>query len=105
MGKAVKTIFVTVLVLSLSACVAGSGESAHAAGGGVVAQLLLGFWHGIIAPLTLLGEIVNRFLPHLLPWRLHLYEIKAVGVAYDIGFYFGLAGGPSVVWHRWSRRA
>jgi hypothetical protein len=93
-----------VVVLALSACVAGSGESAHAASGGVLSQLLLGFWHGVIAPVTLIGEIINRFAPNALPWRVHLYETKAVGVAYDLGFYLGLAGGPTVIGSRWSRR-
>lgn len=92
------------LALALGACVAGSGESAHAASGGIVAQLLLGLWHGILAPLTLIGEIINRFAPHLLPWHVRLYETKAAGVAYDIGFYLGLAGTPSLAWNRWSRR-
>lgn len=92
------------VVLTLSACVAGSGESQHAAEGGMLAQLLLGFWHGIIAPVTLIGEIINRFAPHVLPWTVHLYETKASGVAYDVGFYFGLMGGPSIIWTRRSRR-
>ena len=93
-----------VVTLSLSACIAGSAESAHAASGGWIQALLLGVWHGIIAPLTLIGEVINAFLPHLLPWRLHLYETRGAGVAYDVGFYFGLVGGPSAAWGGWSRR-
>lgn len=83
------------VALGLSACVAGSGESANAASGGMLSQFLLGLWHGIIGPVTLIIEIVNRFFPHLLPWKAHLYETKAAGLAYDVGFYLGLAGGPS----------
>lgn len=88
-------------VLALSACVAGSGESGHAASGGLLAQLLLGFWHGLIAPITLIGEVINRVFPHVLPWQVHLYETKASGAAYDVGFYLGLAGGPSLAVRRW----
>jgi len=93
-----------ILVLGLSACVAGSGEAAHAASGGAISQILLGFWHGVIAPLTLLGEIITHFAPHLLPWHVGFYETKAAGAAYDFGFFIGLAGGPSVLGSRWRRR-
>lgn len=88
------------LALALTACVAGSGDAAHAASGGALWQFLLGLWHGIIAPLILIGEIIARFFPHALPWRLHLYESEAAGVAYDVGFYLGLAGGPSFALRR-----
>jgi hypothetical protein len=104
MRQAVRIASAAALALLLGACVAGSAESQHAAAGGLLSQLLLGFWHGVIAPVTLIGEIINRFAPHLLPWRLRLYEARATGVAYDVGFYFGLAGGPTVVWSRWPRR-
>jgi len=104
MKRPLQILTATLIVMTLSACVAGSGESAHAAAGGLVSQVLLGFWHGLIAPLTLIGEIVTRVAPHLLPWHVHLYETRATGVAYDVGFYLGMAGTPSFAWHRWSRR-
>jgi len=104
MNNARKILTLAVLTAGLSACVAGSGESAHAAAGGGVSQILLGFWHGILAPLTLLGEIVNHFAPHLLPWKVGFYETKAAGAGYDFGFFLGLAGGPSFLGSRWSRR-
>lgn len=100
MKPSAKAVALTILLLALAACVAGSGDSAHAADGGFLSQLLLGFWHGLIGPVTLLVELVGRFLPHLLPWKAHLYETKAAGVAYDLGFYFGLAGGPVIAWSR-----
>lgn len=104
MNNAGKILAVAVLAAGLSACVAGSGEAAHAAGGGAISQILLGFWHGVIAPLTLLGEIINHFAPHLLPWKVGFYETRAAGVAYDFGFFLGLAGAPSFIGSRWSRR-
>jgi hypothetical protein len=94
----------TLLLLALGACVAGSAESHHAAAGGLLSQGLLGFWHGIIAPATLLVEVINHFAPHALPWDLHMYEATGTGWAYDVGFYFGLLGGPGAVFGGWSRR-
>jgi hypothetical protein len=93
-----------VLLLALSACVAGSEESHHAAAGGLISQGLLGLWQGIIAPATLLVEVINHFAPKALPWQLHMYETTGTGWAYDIGFYFGLLGGPGAVLGGWSRR-
>jgi hypothetical protein len=100
MKPIVKIAAAGVVLLTLAACVAGSPDAAHAATGGWVSQLLLGLWHGLIGPVTLLVEIINRFAPHLLPWKTHIYETKATGVAYDVGFYLGLAGTPVVVWSR-----
>jgi hypothetical protein len=104
MKHAVRTAVAVAIVVGLSACAAGSGESQHAAAGGMLSQLLLGLWHGIIAPVTLIVEILNKLAPHLLPWQAHLYESKGTGVAYDVGFYFGLAGGPPIVFRSWPRR-
>jgi hypothetical protein len=98
--RALRIAAVMVAALALAACAAGSADSTHAASGGMLSQALLGFWHGVIAPLTLIGEIINRFFPHLLPWQVHMYETKATGAAYDLGFYLGLAGGPSFVFGR-----
>jgi len=92
-----------VLLLALSACVAGSAESHHAAAGGLIPQLLLGFWHGIIGPFMLIVEVINHFAPHALPWQVHMYETAGTGWAYDVGFYFGLIGGPGVIVGRWRR--
>lgn len=103
MNHALKIGVGMAVVLALSACVAGSGEAQHAAAGGTLSQLLLGVWHGIIAPVTLIVEIINKLAPHVLPWQAQLYE-KDSGVAYDVGFYFGLAGGPPIVFRSWPRR-
>ena len=95
-----KMVLAVGLMVALTACVAGSAESHHAAAGGAVSHFFLGLWHGMIAPVTLIIEIVDRFLPHRLPWSAHLYETSAAGALYDLGFYIGLSGGPLVVWSR-----
>jgi len=38
------------------------------------------------------------------PWAIRLYETKADSVAYDVGFFLGLGGGPTIVVRRWRRR-
>ncbi len=91
-------------LLALGACAAGSADSHHAAMGGDLPQFLLGLWHGVIAPITLIIEIINRLVPHALPWATHLYEKDGTGTAYDVGFYLGLAGGPPIVLTGWRRR-
>ncbi len=100
MNQAAKAVTLSIILLALGACVAGSADSAHTAEGGTLAQFFLGFWHGLIGPVTLIVEIVGKFFPHLLPWKAHLYEAKAQGVGYDLGFYLGLAGSPVIVWSR-----
>ena len=105
MKQSIKIGCAVVALLALGACTAGTSASHEAAAGGDLSQLLLGFWHGIIAPVTLIVEAVNRLAPHTLPWSLRMYEPGGTGVAYDVGFYFGLAGGPSLAWGSWRRRA
>ena len=90
------------VVLVLAACTAGTPESQHAAAGGLLSQILLGFWHGFIAPVTLIVEVVNHFAPNALPWHLHMYEATGTAMPYDVGFYLGMAGSPSLFF--WSRR-
>jgi len=98
----VKAIMLTAPLLILAACAAGGPESHQAAGGGPISLFLLGLWHGIIAPVTLLVEIGHKFLPHVVPWTIRLYETKADSVLYDLGFYLGLAGAPTFAVRRWS---
>ena len=103
-GRLLKVAGLTLAVLALGACAAGSDASHHAAAGGMVSQLFLGLWHGIIAPVALLVEVVNVLSPHTLPWQLRLYEPSGTGVAYDVGFYFGILGGPGMILGGWSHR-
>ena len=93
------------VIVSLGGCAAGSSESRGAVQGGLLAQFLLGVWHGIIAPATLLLEVINRISPALLPWTAHFYEVRGTGVEYDAGFYLGLTGSPLIAWSRWSGRS
>lgn len=97
-------VLATGLLLALGACAAGSPAAEHAASGGVLAQFILGFWHGLIAPVTLIVEVINRLMPHVIAWSPHMFESKATEVPYDVGFYLGLAGGPTFVWSRRPRR-
>jgi hypothetical protein len=85
------------LTLFLAACAAGTPQAAQTAHEGPISLIVLGFWHGLIAPITLIVEVIRKFLPGVLPLNWHLYETGAAGVPYDVGFYFGLAGGPSFV--------
>ena len=104
MRTSARLVFAVVLISLLAACVAGSADSQHAAQSGVISQLVLGLWHGIIAPFTLIGEIINRIAPGLLPWKIGFFETANHDVLYDIGFYFGIAGGPPIIISGWSRR-
>lgn len=91
------------VALGLTACAAGTPDATHTAAGGPLSELVLGFWHGLIAPITLLVEVIHRYIPGVIPLSWRLYEGSGVGVPYDIGFYFGLAGGPSFLfWRRGS---
>ena len=103
MRNAVRIAGAVGLCLVLGACVAGGVESQHTAASGEIPQFVLGFWHGLIAPVTLIVEIINRFAPHALPWQPHMYERANTSVAYDVGFFIGMAGGPSLAWRRGRR--
>lgn len=92
------------MVLAVSACAAGTTESHHAVQNGVLPQLLLGFWHGLIGPFTLIGEIIEKLAPGALPWKFRFFETTATDVIYDVGFFLGIFGGPSVIWTGSTRR-
>ncbi len=104
MKRTVKVASALALVLLLGACVAGSAESGHAASSGELAQFFLGIWHGLIGPVMLVVEVIDRLAPHVLPWSVRFYEAKGTGVAYDVGFYLGLAGSPVALLSGLSRR-
>jgi hypothetical protein len=101
--KQTSRVLVIVALLSLGACVAGSGEATHMAMKGGLAQFILGLWHGLIAPLTMILEVLDHLDPGLLPWKVHIYQAAAQGIFYDLGFYIGIAGSPVVIWSRGRR--
>ena len=50
---------------------------------GRVAGILLGLWHGIIAPIMLVGSLFNP--------ALQMYEVHNNGAEYNLGYLFGVA--------------
>ena len=88
-----------VIAVILAACAAGTPDASRAASGGALSELVLGFWHGLIAPITLLIEVIHRYAPNVLNLTWRMYGSNG-SVPYDIGFYFGLAGGPSLFFWR-----
>ncbi|MBC7769839.1 MAG: hypothetical protein H7124_13740 [Phycisphaerales bacterium] len=87
----------TLLALGLSACTAGSSDAQQAAQSSGLSVFALGFWHGLIAPLTLLVQAINEFATTALPWSPRMYQ-EGAGVVYDLGFFVGIIAGPSILW-------
>jgi len=50
---------------------------------GRVAGIAQGLWHGIIAPVTLIGSFFNT--------NLEMYEVHNTGREYNLGYLFGVA--------------
>ena len=50
---------------------------------GRVAGIVQGLWHGLIAPITLIGSFFNP------TWQ--IYEVHNDGVGYNLGYLFGVA--------------
>jgi hypothetical protein len=101
MTPRLKIVLAIGTTLLLAACAAGTPDAARTASEGPISLIVLGFWHGLIAPITLIVEVVRKFFPGVLPLNWHLYETGAASVPYDVGFYFGLAGGPGILISRW----
>ncbi len=104
MKPALKVLAVAAPLLILAACAAGGVDSHRAAQANPLLQLVLGLWHGIIAPVTLVAEIGREIAPKMFPWSFRFYESTHSTVLYDIGFYAGLLGAPTVVLRRWDSR-
>ena len=103
MNRTATRIGAVALLLCLGACAAGSGEAQVTASSGLIGQFVLGLWHGFIAPLTLIVEVINYFAPHVLPWHPKMFESSA-GIPYDVGFYLTVSGGPHLFWAHRRRR-
>jgi hypothetical protein len=104
MNKASNAALLAFLLVALAACAAGSDASHQAVHNGAISQIALGFWHGLIAPITLIGEIIQKVSPKTLAWSFRFYEPDGTGVLYDIGFFVGLVAGPSALWTGSRRR-
>ena len=50
---------------------------------GRVAGIVQGLWHGLIAPITLIGSFFNP--------DMQMYEVHNNGKEYNLGFLFGVA--------------
>jgi hypothetical protein len=50
---------------------------------GRIAGLILGLWHGIIAPVMLVGSFFNA--------AMQIYEVHNNGVEYNLGYLIGVA--------------
>ena len=70
-------------VLVLTACAAGANEAVGIVDAdGDVAGFWLGFWHGLIAPITLLISLFKD--------GVNVYEVHNNGNWYDFGFVFAI---------------
>jgi hypothetical protein len=58
-------------------------EQDKAAPDGQVAGIVQGLWHGLIAPVTLVGSFFNP------DWQ--MYEVHNNGKEYNLGYLFGVA--------------
>lgn len=50
---------------------------------GAVAGLIQGLWHGIIAPIMLIGSFFNPVM--------QIYEVHNNGIEYNVGYMVGIA--------------
>jgi hypothetical protein len=84
--NAKKIIMLALVGLVLSGCTFAGDSSALTAG---TPGFLMGIWHGIIAPYTL---IVRFFLD------IKMYAIPNTGIGYDVGFLLGIIGAIPLGW-------
>ena len=72
-------LLVVALMLTATACAAGSNE---VAGAPHTAGFWLGLWHGVILPITFIVSLFND--------RVGVYEVHNNGHWYDFGFVLGI---------------
>ena len=58
-------------------------EQSKADAAGRVAGIVQGLWHGLIAPITLIGSFFNP--------DMQMYEVHNNGREYNLGYLFGVA--------------
>jgi len=95
-------VFVTILLVLTTGCAPGTdievntpattielttpGPNPHVNepdANGRLAGLVQGLWHGLIAPVTLVGSFFNE--------NMQIYEVHNNGVEYNLGFLLGVA--------------
>lgn len=67
--------------LMLVSCLPGDGKNTAAKSAG----FFTGFWHGIVAPVSLVVQIFNP--------DIRVYEPLNTGFWYDLGFWLAISGG------------
>jgi len=85
-------ILIGLTVVTMIACVPGSGEFHKENPAG----FLFGIWHGWIAPISLIVSVFNH--------SVRIYEINNTGFWYDFGFYIAIIsgfGGVSLTRNKW----
>lgn len=98
MKKLTYILMVSLIVLVLSACVAGPNEMVNTPDEeGEVAGFWQGLWQGLISPIT--------FVISLFSDSVHVYEIHNNGNWYNFGFLLGASiifgGGGGGAARRW----
>jgi len=81
-----KIVLLGLTALLLTGCTFAGDSSALTAG---TPGFLMGIWHGIVAPYTL---IVRFFLD------IKMYAVPNGGLGYDVGFLLGIIGAIPLGW-------
>jgi hypothetical protein len=95
-------ILIALLLVLMTGCAPGSGvevnvpsstvllttpgpnpEQTKPDAAGRVAGIVQGLWHGLIAPITLIGSFFNP--------NMQMYEVHNNGTEYNLGYLFGVA--------------
>ena len=81
-----KILLLAVVAVILTGCTFAGDTSSIASG---TPGFLMGVWHGIVAPYTL---VVRYFLD------IKMYAIPNSGIGYDLGFLLGIVGAIPIGW-------
>ncbi len=81
MKKILLPALLVLICIILSGCLPGDGKNTEENPAG----FFWGFWHGIIAPFSLIVRLFKS--------NIRIYEVANSGWWYDLGFYLALAGG------------
>lgn len=87
--KTIYRLIGIILVIWLTGCANPNDYAGNPGLQGHAIGFFLGFWHGLIAPFTLLASIFMS--------GFGVYEVHNTGISYNFGFVFGLLfwGGSS----------